>query len=118
MLDVLRELFPGVQHDASFSLVNDIKVHGGATNVGYVVTCKFDNCMVLGELLLSVVVTEGGSDTNYSLVSLWEPLVEHPRWPTFTVAENRVVKLQLDSVSCVHVYSMSLDRKTCLVYDP
>ena len=59
----------------------------------------------------------GGSDTNYSLVSLWEPLVEHPHWPTFTVAENRVVKLQLDSVSCVHVYSMSLDRKTCLVYD-
>ncbi len=117
MLDVLRELFPGVQHDATFSLVNDIKVHGGAANAGDVVTCSFDNCMVLGELLLGVVVTEGGSDTKYSLVSLWEPLVEHPRWPTFTVSENRVVKLQLNSVSCVHVYSMSLDRKTCLVYD-
>jgi hypothetical protein len=118
MLDVLREVFPGVQHDASFSLVNDIKVHGGAANVGDVVTCTFDNNSVLGELVLGVVVTEGGSDTNYSLVSLWEPLADHPRWPSFTVSENRVVKLQLDSVSQVHVYSMSLDRKTCLVYDP
>ena len=107
-----------MQHDASYSLVNDIKVHGGAADVGDVVTCAFDNDSVLGELVLSVVVTEGGSDTNYSLVSLWEPLADHPRWPSFTVSENRVVKLQLDSVSCVHVYSMSLDRKTCLVYDP
>jgi len=118
MLDVLREVFPGMQHDASFSLVNDIKVHGGATNAGDVVTCNIDNCMVLGELLLGVVVTERGSDTNYALVSLWEPLVEHPCWPTFAVSGNRVAKLQLASVSCVHVYSMSLDRKTCLVYDP
>ena len=118
MLDVLREVFPGMQHDASFSLVHDIKVHGGATNAGDVVTCNIDNCMVLGELLLGVVVTEGGSDTNYALVSLWEPLVEHPCWPTFAVSGNRVAKLQLASVSCVHVYSMSLDRKTCLVYDP
>ena len=60
MLDVLREIFPALQHDASFSLVNDIKVHGGAANVGDVVTCTFDNCMVLGELLLGVVVTEWG----------------------------------------------------------
>ena len=118
MLDVLREIFPGMQHDASFLLVNDIKVHGCAANVGDVVTCKFDNCTVLGELLLGVVVTQGGSDTNFSLVSLCEPLVKHPRWPTFAVSDNRVVKLQLDSVSCVHAYSMSLDRKTCLVYDP
>ena len=117
MLDVLREIFAGMQH-ASFSLVNDIKVHGGAANAGDVVTCSFNNCMVIGELLLGVVVTEGGSDTPYALVSLWEPLVEHPRWPSFSVSENRVVKLQLDSVSCAHVYSMSLDRKTCLVYDP
>ena len=74
--------------------------------------------MVIGELLLGVVVTEGRSDTPNSLVSLWEPLVEHPRWPSFSVSENRVVKLQLDSVICVHFYSMPLDQKTCLVYDP
>ena len=56
MLDVLREIFPGMQH-ASFSLVNDIKVHGGAANAGDVVTCSFNNCMVIGELLLGVVDT-------------------------------------------------------------
>ncbi len=33
MVDVSREIFPEIQHDASFSLVIDIKVQGGAAHV-------------------------------------------------------------------------------------
>ena len=119
MLDVLREVFPEVQDNASFILVNNIKVNGGAASAGDVVSCIFDDCKGLGELLLSVVVTDcRGSETPCSIISLWDIAVEHPTWPTFAVSESRVIKLHIDRVDTVHTYSMSLDRKTCMVYDP
>jgi hypothetical protein len=117
MLDVLREAFPGVS-DAAFMLANSIKVDGGAANAGDVVSCIVGGSRGIGELLMSVVVTEGGSETAYSIVSLWDLAEEHPAWPTLAVSESRVVKLLMDCLDKVHTYSMSLDRKTCVVHDP
>lgn len=117
MLDVLRELFPGVSGDA-FMLANSIKVDGGAANAGDVVSCIIGDSRGIGELLMSVVVTEGASESPYSMVSLWDFAEEHPAWPILAVSENRVVKLHVDCLTKVHTYSMSLDRKTCVVHDP
>ena len=115
MKDVLQEVFPEA---GGFWLVRDIAVHGGVANVGDVVTCILDDRRVLGELLLSVIVSDKGSEVPCSIVALWEIAVQHPSWPTYNVSERRVVKLHVSRVACVHTYSMSLDRKTCMVYAP
>ena len=113
--DVLKEVFPGA---TDTWLVRDIAVHGGFANVGDVVTCLLDDSKVLGELLLSVLVSEQGVEVPYSLVAVWDVASEHPSWPTFSVSEHNVLKLHASRVDGVHTYSMSLDRKTCVVYDP
>ena len=118
MVDVLRETFPDARHDASFQLINGIKVNYGEANAGDVVSCIINDCRYLGELLLSVVITDRGSDTTCSLIAIWDIQSEHPVWPTFAVSDRRVVKVPLDCLDFVHTYSMSLDRKTCLVFDP
>ena len=116
MRDVLHEVFPEAAGD--MWLVRDIAVHGGVANVGDVVTCLLDDSKVLGELLLSVVISEQGSEVAYSVVAVWDLAVDHPSWPTFNVSESNLVKLNVSRVDCVHTYSMSLDRKSCVVYDP
>ena len=114
MKDVLKEVFPEA---TDTWLVRDIAVHGGVANVGDVVTCFLDD-KVLGELLLSVLVSEQGVEVPYSLVAVWDIASEHPSWPTYSVSEHRVLKLHVSRVDRVHTYSMSLDRKSCVVYDP
>ena len=119
MLDILRELFPDASGEASFMLANSIKINGGAANAGDVVSCVIDGRhRELGELLLSVSVTEGASETLYSVISLWGLVAADDAWPKFAVSDGRVAKVPLKSLCTVHTYSMSLDRKTCLVYDP
>jgi len=117
IFDVLLELFPCVPTTATFTLVNDIKVDGGAANAGDVVSFFFDGRRCFGELLLGVVVTVGDTVYVNSVISLWDLATECADWPTFFVREGRVVKLPLDSLESVHTYSMSTDGQTCMICD-
>ena len=118
MLDVLREMCPDSGGDAELMLANHIKVNGGAANAGDVVSCTLRGEKVMGELLVSVVVTETGAETPYSFISMWTMAADDLAWPYFLVSDDQVIKVPMAHVKIVHTYSMASDRTTCLVYDP
>ena len=119
MLDVIQELSLSSSAEAELMLANHIKVNGGDANAGDVVSCTFKGEKVIGELLLSVVVHEAGAETRCSLISAWTKVAQtSPAWPSFSVSEDKVLKVPMDALTSVHTYSMAMDRTTCLVYDP
>ena len=116
MLDVIREMFP--HGDASFMLAHNIKVDGGAANAGDVVSFTLRGEKKVGELLVNVVVVEHGTETPLSIISMWQLAADHQAWPSFVVSEHQILKVPIEQVEAVHIYSMALDRTTCIVYDP
>ena len=99
-------------------LAHNIKVVGGAANAGDVVSFTLKGEKKVGELLVNVVVVQHGTETPYSIISMWQLAAYHHAWPSFVVSEHQILKVPMGDVEAVHIHSMALDRKTCLVYDP
>ncbi len=126
VLNVLRELFPGVA-GGSFTLHNNLKCNGGSASSGDVVSCLVDGVLHAGELLCTVGVrVEGGDASLWSCIALWDtattaPLFKTDRaigWWTMTVWDDYIVKVPTSDIDTVFTYRMSSDKKSCMLYLP
>ena len=114
----LNELFPGVPYD-DFTLHTHLKLHGGTTRKGDVVSFEADGEVEIGALHITVEARIGNDAMTYALVSPYRLVATDADHSARTYAVTDEVKpIRVDQLDALFTHVMSDDGRNCSILVP
>ena len=114
----LHELFPGIP-DECFSLHSSLKLHGGSTSTGDVVSFVYNGILEVGELKLTVGINRGNETVLQAVISKWDFLGDSAdrSLRNLAVRDNLVI-VHASRMDCIFTHRMSDTGDSCGILVP
>ena len=114
----LKELFPDAADDG-FTLHIHLKLHGGTSHTGDVVSFDADGEMEVGALHMAVEVVIGNDKASYALVSPFSLISTHTYHSTCTYTVTDAVKpVPASQLDALFTHFQPVDSSTCTILVP